>query len=38
MASDLRFVTITMKMVTDLQRIADLAVNVAERAADLSAA
>ena len=37
MASDLRFVTITMKMVTDLERIADLAVNVAERAADLSA-
>ncbi len=36
MASDLRFVTITMKMVTDLERIADLAVNVAERASDLS--
>ncbi|MEX1362587.1 MAG: phosphate signaling complex protein PhoU [Nannocystaceae bacterium] len=35
MASDLRFVTLTMKMVTDLERIADLAVNICERALDL---
>lgn len=35
MASDLRFVTIVMKMVTDLERIGDLAVNVCERAIDL---
>lgn len=31
MASDLRFVTFTLKMVTDLERIGDLAVNVCER-------
>jgi phosphate transport system protein len=37
MASDLRFVTLAMKMVTDLERIADLAVNICERAIDLSA-
>ena len=36
MASDLRFVTLTLKMVTDLERIADLAVNICERAVDLS--
>lgn len=36
MASDLRFVTLTLKMVTDLERIADLAVNICERARDLS--
>ncbi len=36
MASDLRFVTLAMKMVTDLERIADLAVNICERAIDLS--
>jgi len=35
MASDLRFVTLVMKMVTDLERIADLAVNICERAIDL---
>ena len=35
MASDLRFITITLKMVTDLERIADLAVNISERAIDL---
>ena len=29
---DLRFVTLTLKMVTDLERIADLAVNICERA------
>lgn len=31
MASDLRFITLAMKMVTDLERIGDLAVNVSER-------
>ena len=36
MASDLRFITITLKMVTDLERIADLAVNVCERVGDLA--
>jgi phosphate transport system protein len=36
LASDLRFVTLVMKMVTDLERIADLAVNICERAIDLS--
>jgi phosphate transport system protein len=36
MASDLRFVILTMKMVTDLERIADLAVNISERVIDLS--
>ena len=35
MASDLRFVTLAMKMVTDLERIADLAVNICERAVQL---
>src|SRR5215510_10831514 len=34
-ASDLRFVTLAMKMVTDLERIGDLAVNICERAIDL---
>ena len=34
-ASDLRFVTLSLKMVTDLERIGDLAVNVCERAQDL---
>jgi phosphate transport system protein len=38
LASDLRFVTLVMKMVTDLERIADLAVNICERAIDLSKA
>src|SRR5690242_21910229 len=37
LASDLRFVMLVMKMVTDLERIADLAVNICERAIDLSA-
>ena len=32
MASDLRFITLAMKMVTDLERIGDLAVNISERA------
>ena len=35
-ASDLRFVTFSMKAITDLERIGDLAVNVADRAAELS--
>lgn len=34
-ASDLRFITLTLKMVTDLERIGDLAVNICERAIDL---
>ena len=37
MGSDLRFVTLALKMVTDLERIGDLAVNICERAIDLSA-
>ena len=36
MASDLRFITIALKMVTDLERIGDLVVNVCERAVDLA--
>lgn len=36
MASDLRFLVSGLKMVTDLERIGDLAVNVAERAIDLA--
>jgi phosphate transport system protein len=32
MASDLRMITLAMKMVTDLERIGDLAVNLGERA------
>ncbi len=35
-ASDLRFLTIAFKMVTDLERIGDLAVNISERAVDLA--
>lgn len=38
MASDLRLITRAMKMVTDLERIGDLAVNICERAIDLSKA
>jgi phosphate transport system protein len=38
MASDLRFIAIALKMVTDLERIGDLAVNICERAIDLAAA
>jgi len=37
-SADLRFVTLAMKMVTDLERIADLAVNICERAIDLASA
>lgn len=36
MASDLRFVILTLKMVRDLERIGDLAVNISERALDLA--
>ncbi len=36
MATDLRFITQAMKMVTDLERIGDLAVNVCERSLQLS--
>ncbi len=36
MASDLRFITLALKMVTDLERIGDLAVNICERAIDLA--
>jgi phosphate transport system protein len=35
-ASDLRFVVASMKLVTDLERMGDLAVNIAERAAELA--
>ena len=35
-ASDLRFITTALKMVTDLERIGDLAVNIAERSIELS--
>ena len=35
-ASDLRFITTALKIVTDLERMGDLAVNVAERAIDLA--
>ena len=38
LASDLRMITLAMKMVTDLERIGDLAVNVCERAIALGAA
>ena len=37
-ASDLRFITTALKIVTDLERMGDLAVNIAERAVDLSQA
>jgi phosphate transport system protein len=35
-ASDLRFITTALKIVTDLERMGDLAVNVADRALDLN--
>ncbi|KFE67047.1 phosphate signaling complex protein PhoU [Hyalangium minutum] len=35
-ASDLRLITTALKIVTDLERIGDLAVNIAERSIDLS--
>src|SRR5512133_475104 len=37
-ASDLRFITTALKIVTDLERMGDLAVNVAERAIQLTQA
>jgi phosphate transport system protein len=37
-ASDLRFITTSLKIVTDLERMGDLAVNIAERAIDLAQA
>jgi phosphate transport system protein len=37
-ASDLRFITTALKIVTDLERMGDLAVNIAERAVDLTQA
>lgn len=37
-ASDLRFVTTALKIVTDLERMGDLAVNISERALDLNQA
>jgi len=37
MASDLRFITLSLKMVTDLERMGDIAVNICERVVDLSA-
>jgi phosphate transport system protein len=37
MGSDLRFITLALKMVTDLERIGDLAVNICERTSDLAA-
>src|ERR1700759_2726818 len=36
-ASDLRFIALALKMVTDLERIGDLAVNICELALDLAA-
>jgi phosphate transport system protein len=38
MASDLRLVTLAMKMVTDLERMGDVAVNICERVLDLDEA
>jgi phosphate transport system protein len=35
-ASDLRFITIALKLVTDLERIGDLAVNISERVLELN--
>ncbi len=35
-ASDLRFITTSLKIVTDLERMGDLAVNIARRAVDLA--
>jgi phosphate transport system protein len=36
-AAELRFVTLALKMTTDLERLGDLAVNICERVVDLSA-
>lgn len=38
MACDLRFITMAMKITTDLERMGDLAVNIAERARELNEA
>src|SRR6185436_15477137 len=38
LASDLRMITLAMKMVTDLERIGDLAVNICERVLALGTA
>ncbi len=38
LASDLRFITLALKMVTDLERIGDSAVNICERAIELASA
>src|SRR5690606_31653079 len=35
-ASDLRFITTTLKLVTDLERIGDLGVNICERVLELT--
>jgi len=35
-ASDLRFITVAMKLVTDIERVGDLAVNICERTIDLN--
>ena len=35
-ASDLRFITMALKLVTDLERIGDLAVNISERVLDMA--
>ena len=35
-ASDLRLITLVLKMVTDIERMGDLAVNISERAVDLA--
>jgi len=37
-ASDLRFVTMALKFVTDVERIGDMAVNIAKRVCDLAGA
>ncbi len=36
MASDLRFITTILKLVTDLERVGDLCVNICERAVEIA--